>query len=77
MSNVAHVSEFISTHMEEATKTFSKYDASERLEYFYVAQIDIKVGELCMCTQYAYDGTSARVLKTKESKVAWEVTWDI
>ena len=77
MSISAHVSEFVKTHMEEATKTYSVFDGSNRLEYFYVAHIDIKDGEQCMCTQYTYDSTSARIVKTKESKASWDSAWDI
>lgn len=77
MSKEASVSEMVSTHFAEAVKTYSAFDGSDRLEFHYVAHVDTKDGEQCMVTQYVYDGTTTRVQKTKESKVAWDGSWDI
>lgn len=73
----SHVSDMVSTHFEEGIKSICVYDASDRLEFHYVANIDAEDGDLCMATQYTYVGTSTRVEKTKESKALWQSAWDI
>lgn len=73
----AKASDLVSSHLKEAVKTYSVFDASQRLEYFYVANVDASHGEICMVTQYAYDGTSTRVQKQKEDKATWDSSWDI
>ena len=77
MSVNSHVSQMMEGHLKEAVKTYSTYDGSDRLEFFYVANIDIADGELCMSTQYTYDATSTRIVKTKESKATWQAAWEI
>jgi len=77
MSINSHASDMVSTHMSETVKTYSTFDGSSRLEYFYVAHVDAEEGDTCMLTQYAYDGTSSRIVKTKESKATWLAAWEI
>lgn len=77
MVDFAKASDFIGTHLHEAIKYYATYDASNRLEYTYVAQVETVNGGQCMKTQYVYDGTSTRVVKMKESKTTWNSAWDI
>jgi hypothetical protein len=69
--------DFIIPHRSEAVKTYATYDASQRLEYFYTAMADAQHGDRCLVTQYTYDGTSGRVVKSKESLSLWDSSWDI
>jgi len=77
MALTSHASDMISTHLLEAVKTYSAFDAFDRLEYFYTAHVDAANGDTCLVTQYAYDGVSTRVQKTKESKSTWNSAWEI
>lgn len=69
--------DFFSAQIQEAVKTFSLYDGSNRIVGFYVAPIAAKNGDKCQLTVYAYDGATTRVLKTKEILAIWDSTWDI
>ena len=79
MSNAlrSHASDFVSTQLQEAVKTYSDYDLSNRLTAFYTALIDCEHGEKCLVTYYEYDGASTRVTKTKEGLATWDSAWDI
>lgn len=72
-----HATDFVNTHMQEAVKTYSVYDGSQRLTAYYVALSDAAHGTQCMVTNYTYDGVSTRVLKTKEALATWDSAWDI
>jgi hypothetical protein len=72
-----HATDFVTTHMAEAIKTYSVWDMSGRLTDFYVALSDAPNGSQCMRTQYTYDGASTRVTKTNEVLALWDSAWDI
>lgn len=72
-----HASDFIRPHQKEAVKQYIVYDGLDRMEYHYVATVDADHGDKCLGTQYAYDGTSGRVVKVKEFITTWDSTWDI
>lgn len=75
--NFTTATDFIRPHANEAVKTYSTYDGSNRLEYHYTALADAEHGAQCLVTQYTYDGGSSRVQKTKESLATWDSSWDI
>lgn len=72
-----HATDFILPHQKEAVKQFITYDGLSRMEFSYVAMADAVDGSPCLVTQYAYDGSSGRVIKMKESLGIWDGTWDI
>jgi hypothetical protein len=66
------------TEMNEFVKKYIAYDASNRMEYVYVAKWNAINGEPCSVTRYVYDGVSTRVVKAKEYQGAWvTATMDI
>lgn len=69
--------DFITPHQKEAVKQYITYDGLSRMEYNYVAIAGAAHGDLCIVTQYAYDGASGRIIKTKESLSTWDSAWDI
>lgn len=69
--------DLFSAQMQEAVKTYSAYDGSNRIVGFYVAPVGARNGDQCQLTVYAYDGATTRVLKTKEILALWDATWDI
>jgi hypothetical protein len=73
----SRASDFVSAHLQEAIKTHSVYDGSNRLIQFYAAIEQAKHGEQCALTNYTYDGASARVVGTKETLSTWDSAWDI
>lgn len=73
----AHATDLVSMVMSEAVKTYSVYDASNRLIQFYEAHVDAKNNEKCRLTTYVYDGGSDRLLKSKESLANWSSAWDV
>jgi hypothetical protein len=73
----SHVSDFIKSHSKEAVKQFITYDLLDRMEYHYVATIDVADQGPCMVTQYEYDGTSGRVVKAKESIGVWLAAYEL
>lgn len=77
MGATPKASDLVTPYMKEAVKTYSAFDGSSRLEYHYTAHIDAEEGDQCMVTQYAYDGVSTRVQKTKEGLATWQAAWDI
>jgi hypothetical protein len=68
---------FLTTGKNEYIKTFIEYDALSRMEYIYEAHADARDGAPCLVTQYAYDGTSQRVVKTKEYHGTWLAAYEI
>lgn len=72
-----HASDFMTSQIQEAVKTYTVYDGSNRPQYFYVAMVDTVHGGQCQLTTYTYDGASTRVQKSKESLATWDSAWDI
>jgi hypothetical protein len=77
MSGQPKATDLVGSHFDEAIKSFSIYDGSNRLSEFFVALAETKDGEKCMKTTYTYDGVTTRVLKTKEELADWQAAWDI
>ena len=73
----AHATDFIKSHGREAVKQYLEYDAFNRMVVTYTALADARDGESCIRTDYAYAGTSTRVIKMKESLSIWQAAWDI
>lgn len=69
--------DLFSAQMQEAVKTYSVYDGSNRIISFYVAPAGAKTGDQCQLNTYTYDGVSTRIQKTKETLALWDATWDI
>lgn len=69
--------DFVVSHLKEAIKSYYAYDGSNRLEYAYTAHPDAEHGDACLGTQYAYDGATDRVQKSKEFLTTWDSSWDI
>lgn len=69
--------DYIRTHQEEATKEYIAYDGDGRMTATYVASYAAEHGDPCLKTTYAYDGSSTRIQKRKESVDAWDSSWDI
>lgn len=67
----------LKTGFKEPIKTYITYDVSNRMEFIYEASSDAIDGAPCIVTQYAYDGGSTRIEKSKESVGAWDSSWDI
>ena len=71
------VREFLTAIRQEPVKMFRVYDGSNRLSIQYEAVTHAVNGEPCMKTEYIYDATSSRVLKSKESVDVWSSTYDV
>lgn len=67
----------IQTHQAEYTKTFTEYDGTGRPIRIITARHDAAIGEVAVCSHYAYDGASSRVLFHLEYEIAWLGAWDI
>lgn len=61
----------------EAMKLYRVYDGQNRLVTQYDASSNAKNGDACLRTDYAYDGTTTRIQKLKESMAAWSSAWDL
>lgn len=61
----------------EALKEYREYDGSFRVIAVYQANTDADNNDLCLKTEFVYDGTSSRVIKKKESLVPWQSSWNI
>ncbi len=69
--------DYLDTHQHEATKEYIEYDVDGRMIATYVASYAANDGEPCLKTTYAYDGSSTRIQKRKESLDVWDSAWDI
>lgn len=69
--------ELLKSHHAELIKTYLTYDAYDRVEYVYECVKDTADGGACVRTQYAYDGTSTRITKMKETYSTWSSAYDI
>ena len=67
----------LKTTAYELVKQYLTYDGLGRCTAVYTAHTDAVTGTPCTLTEYAYDGTTGRVTKRKESESAWNATWDI
>lgn len=67
----------LKTSLHEPRKCFLVYDINGRCTDIYEARSNAVAGDPCMHTQYEYDGSSARVLKSKETEADWDAAWDI
>ncbi len=67
----------LKSHAHEYVKQYMVYDGSNRMTDLYTAYIDAADGESCMRTQYEFDGSSARIVKRKESNSTWDSSWEI
>lgn len=70
-------SEQLKTHEQEPTKTYIEYDAFDRPARVITARFDAVNGEVAVCTEYAYDGSSSRAIFQLEYHIAWQSAWDI
>lgn len=64
------------SHKNEYVKTKSLYDIQGRVEYIYQADVDIKDGGPCVCTQYSYVGATSVVDYSKEYEAVWLAAWE-
>lgn len=67
----------LQTHQGGYTKTFTEYDVSGRPIRIITTRHDAADGEIAVCSHYAYDGTSSRVLFHLEYEILWLAAWDI
>lgn len=72
-----HATDRIKTQLNEARKEYFEYDGSNRLSKVYEAPIDAVNGDVCLVTEYAYDGVSLRIQKGKEYLGTWSSSYDI
>lgn len=68
---------FVESGNKEYIKQYITYDGSNRAIYIYEAMANSEHGDLCLRTEYAYDGTSSRVAKMKETESTWDSSYDI
>jgi hypothetical protein len=68
---------FITTGKNECLKTYIVYDGLSRMEYIYEVHADAQDGAPCLVTQYAYDGASQRIVKSKEYHGVWLAAYEI
>jgi hypothetical protein len=61
----------------EALKEYREYDGVNRVSAIFQANTDAGDGDLCLKTEFVYAASSARIVKKKESLVAWQSSWDI
>lgn len=76
-SGAIHANDFITSHLHEAVKQYIEYDGYNRMVRTFTAVSDAEVGDQCTMTEYAYSGTSTRIIKMKESLAVWQLGWDI
>jgi hypothetical protein len=77
LPNEQKVTRFLKTQFKEAVKQYLVYDGFFRMTDVYAAPVDAVHGDECLRTQYAYDGGSVRIQKTKESIATWDSAWEI
>jgi len=68
--------EMLKSHAHELVKTYSTYDANNRIEYFYTVIDSAPDGHPCLVTRYSYDGISSRVTYAKEYYGLWDSSWE-
>lgn len=71
------VRDFLKSVKYEAMKIYRVFDAQNRVSVQYECPTNTKDGGGCLRTDYVYDGTSNRIIKLKESAVAWSAAWDV
>ena len=69
--------DFIKTHLGQLVKTFSGFDGSNRLITYLEAPTGAKDGDAALLSTYTYDGTSSRILKSRETASTWSSSNDI
>ena len=69
--------DLVPSQLNEAIKTWSVYDGSNRLVSFYTADTDAVNGQTCLLTRYTYDGATSRILGSKEELSTWNSAWNI
>lgn len=62
--------------VNEYSKSKQLFDVNGRLEFLYVAPVDVKNGEPCFVTQYSYVGLTAVVDYMKEGESVWQTIWE-
>ena len=68
--------DYLKTGTKEFIKTYVVEDVSGRAEYVYEARTGAGDGDPCLVTRYGYNGTTARIQKTKEYEAEWDSSWD-
>lgn len=76
VSDIA-IDEMFQALAKEVVKTHSEYDGSGRLTARYEALANTLDNEVCLLTEYTYDGASTRVENSKESLSTWNSAWDL
>lgn len=61
----------------EPMKIYRVFDANNRLATQYECFTSTLNGGDCLRTDYAYDGTSNRITKLKESMTVWSSAWEL
>lgn len=77
MSTPTTETELLKSQEKELVKQYIAYDGLDRAEYIYTASRNAVTGTACTLTQYAYSGTSSKIIKRKESYSTWDSSYDI
>jgi len=70
-------SDFIKSVGFIALKSYNEYDAYGRISVAYKAPMQTEVGGLCVKSTMTYDGTTNRMVKSKEELSTWPEGADI
>jgi hypothetical protein len=68
--------DLLKANLKGGIKTYSVYDGSQRVTAMYETVIHWDVGAPALATFFAYDGTSSRLVGTKEEKSTWTATME-
>ena len=67
----------LKNHLNEYVKTHIEFDVGGRIEYVYTAHTDTKDQGDCICTRYAYVGTTSVVVYMREYPALWLAAWEL
>jgi len=76
MAVINLTSELLKTQLNELSKMYITYDASNRPEYVYTCGVNTLDGKPCTVVRYSYDGVSTRVVYMKEYTSTWQTAWE-
>lgn len=76
-SRVKSRTELLLTNEKQQTKTHIVYDADKREKFIFVAPIDAKDGDPCICTEYTFLEPNSTAIRGQQERVyPWKTAWE-
>lgn len=76
-SRVKNKTSLLKSHQFEQAKQHIVYDAQNRPQLIFTADINATEGDPCLVTEYVYlNATSTDIISRQERTYSWKDTWD-